>query len=117
VIAAIQEWARQRGGCSEFHRLITPPAPGLVAFGFTAGLCDSAAKHRKHAPIEWDETMPGYTGKHLDISFIENMSGDLCDAPYLDGWGRHHECIRVEGHTGRHMAVSWGCNYPVAVWR
>lgn len=66
---------------------------------------------------EWDETMPGCTGKHINLSFLADMQGDFCNAPYLDGWGRHHECVRLPGHTGRHLATDRLCRYPVAVWR
>jgi hypothetical protein len=44
------------------------------------------------------------------------MDGDLCEAEKVDSWGRIQLCIRVHGHTGRHMATNWNTDYPTAVW-
>lgn len=54
--------------------------------------------------------------RHIDVSFLADMTGDLCDARHMDGWGRPHRCIRLPRHTGRHLAVNLRCLYPVAVW-
>jgi hypothetical protein len=68
--------------------------------------------------LEWDETQHPRKvwGKAIDTSFLANMSGDLCDAEYRDGWGRVNFCVRLPGHTGRHLATEHRCRYPVAVW-
>jgi hypothetical protein len=69
-------------------------------------------------PRTWDETFNPrvVANKAIDTSFLVNMSGDLCDAEYRDGWDRLQFCVRVAGHTGRHLATEWKCRYPTAVW-
>jgi hypothetical protein len=69
--------------------------------------------------LEWDETNYPHkvANKAIDTSFLADMTGDLCDAEYRDGWGRLQSCVRVAGHTGRHLATEYRCRYPVAVWK
>jgi hypothetical protein len=52
--------------------------------------------------LEWDETNYPHkvANKAIDTSFLADMTGDLCDAEYRDGWGRLQSCVRVAGHTG-----------------
>lgn len=71
-----------------------------------------------NALLQWDETQHPRKvwGYALDVSFLSEMSGDLCDEEYVDGWGRTQFCVRVGRHTGRHLATDFKCRYPVAVW-
>lgn len=68
------------------------------------------------AGTDWDQTTWDVGYKTIDISFLANMDGDYCWDSYVDAWGMPHFCTRLPGHTGRHLAVNWTFQYPVAVW-
>lgn len=68
-------------------------------------------------PFEWDRAEPyGVEYKRIDTTFLRDMDGDFCDADHVDSWGHEHACLRLPGHTGRHLALEYLGRYPVAVW-
>jgi hypothetical protein len=64
----------------------------------------------------WDESATSPWNKTVDTSFLRRMEGDTCPAEIRDTRDRLQLCIRVKGHSGRHMAVERRCSYPTAVW-
>lgn len=68
-------------------------------------------------PAQWDASSNG-TDWHtsIDMRFLRDMNGPICGQHHQDYQGLEHVCIRLPGHTGRHLAVDFGVHYPTAVW-
>lgn len=74
---------------------------------------------------QWSEATHLFGYKTVDMRFLHGMlartdrgvdgRGFCNDDHHV--WDQRYLCDRPAGHTGRHLALEWGCRYPVAVWR
>jgi hypothetical protein len=80
-------------------------------------LDEEIAKLRDRGNYEWDQSNDPLMINKSVACPTSTMSGSLCADLHFDGWGQAHYCERAKGHTGRHYACNWRCDYIVAVWK